>query len=745
MNSTNPSFEELYPLLTLPRIPDLALSSKVVIPKINSIDSTVIDIGISKSIISSYIIKPTPKLIWSFALSPTSIVDCMDVAEASQNNTKLYAIGITNRKKHKLMVLERGDQIQENEQGQNKIKTMELKVSHKIQGVKFFNEGSFILVIFENGNIELIKEENDELINTSKSFNHVSSGLAKEKLVYYEFINDIEISNAIQAGGNKELLLMVFESKDSLHYKLISLNFQTNLFEINSKSNPKVKGDLRFTYNSGHIYQLNLEAQLIESVSIVNFSSVKSISIKSLGAEKGSTVSLCSPSPERLVLSIDNKIHLINFRYESLLDTFESDTSSNKVMVNQVVSVKGNSVRTSRSMICYLNSKAKENNVDLNVININVGLNKLNECLGKSIEKSEKKSFQGLVNLIEDEIETPLTALTNELNEIYLTLSNITRKGDVNQWERILVPYLKNESWDSIKSGLKKTKNNKVYNFQEFDIENDRTVDCNFIQKVLGLIFDINSNGLVQFKSNDFIPEYTLIYLLTNPIFPIEYTNGLLKLLDEANQFTCLRQAVITCPNLSVVELLTQLLNSKYQHDVDESTPGNIFEDLINRIIGEFSVNDITNKFKQLIENQEKRDSGNVINLDNLLNRLLKVKHNNNSWYFIELVIDVGGLFNWSLSTIESLSELIESKVSALVDNSYNLTLTNQALLINAPVDTPRKPSKKKKSKNDIISTHHNSQLESILTINNNTSNRRLLDNPISKKIPNYSIEKLVI
>ena len=70
---SKPELYDQYMITTLPRTPDLELSDKVVVSTIKSIDTSIIDIGVSKSTISSHITKPTPKLLWSYSLNPTTI------------------------------------------------------------------------------------------------------------------------------------------------------------------------------------------------------------------------------------------------------------------------------------------------------------------------------------------------------------------------------------------------------------------------------------------------------------------------------------------------------------------------------------------------------------------------------------------------------------------------------------------------------------------------------------------------
>ena len=238
-------------------------------------------------------------------------------------------------------------------------------------------------------------------------------------------------------------------------------------------------------------------------------------------------------------------------------------------------------------MAVYLNLKNKDNNVYLNVIDINVGMNKLSECLGKSLNK-QKPGFHEIPELFNIQDALPSS---DEIQEVYLYLKDAKEAQDLNKWESILIPYLKNKkTWAEIKSLLRASKKDKVYEFKEFDVDNDRVIDIGFIDSVLQLIF---TEDPLAFANEQFVPEYTLMYLLTNPLFPIRFTLGLIELFSVTGNTTLLRQAINTCPNIPCRDLLDQLVNEENKETL---------LDLINRIIGEFSRKEITNTFKQLIQ-----------------------------------------------------------------------------------------------------------------------------------------------
>ncbi|EGW31206.1 uncharacterized protein SPAPADRAFT_61789 [Spathaspora passalidarum NRRL Y-27907] len=441
-------------------------------------------------------------------------------------------------------------------------------------------------------------------------------------------------------------------------------------------------------------------------------------------------------------------LHLINFKYSALLASFKSSASSShpvpdKVFINQVVQVKGNSQNTNFSMAIYLNLRNKNNNVYLNVIDINVGLNKLNECLGKGLTrpKTELHDLVDLINL--SEIKS--NGITkDEVAEVYQYLKEAKEEQDLNKWESVLIPYLKkkktlealrtiiaNKEWEHLPSS-------KVYRFKEFDVDRDHIVDINFVDAVLALIFTTEGAQL-SYVNEDFVPEYTLMYLLTNPIFPIKYTTGLLQLFNKSQNFTLLRQAINTCANIPSFDLLTQLVNI----NTDKLT----LNDLVNRLIGEFSRQEITQCFKSILETNKQAtqvetegdEEHQPINLIHIINRMLELK-GHNGWFMIEIIIDVAGLFNWTNENINDLNKIITNKIEALTINSYNLTLVNQVVSLTQ--------NKSRASNKKLLQTDQpTNQLDSILTMSNQNNNKKLDETAIeiAQRIPNYSIETLEI
>lgn len=701
---THSRLSDSYPVATLPRVAKVSLEERAVVLPLISPDSLVIDLGISKSIIASYLIKPSPKLVWLYPLSPKTVVDAMDTLVV--DNVKRFAVGIHTGDKAKLLVLTH------NEADPTLAAPIETDLTSQVKEVKF--DDSEITVVYVNGSIERFGLENDKVTKDTKMRMKNSGTLA-----FCEFLT----------WQNQKLVLLIYKSKSMVTYQLVAIT-NNQVYEVETKS-IQTEHDFRWAYNNGYIYQLNETDKCIDKISIAKFDSEKSISVEPL-LQEGASSAIHAPCSDRLVLSSGTTIYIVNFTYGALLDSYvcklsRSHANNDEVVVKRVVPIKS-SGRLGKTVAVYLNLKPKDNNVDVNLISVDLGTNRLTECLGKAIIKPNQDKFAGVMPILTEEFAERSGEAGLELDEVFKTLRQCAEAKDVYKWERVLIPYMKNESWELIKQLISKTKapkTKKEYTFQEMDEETDRVVDVRFIQKVVNLVLRQKEDEQVDFVDADFFPEHTLMYLLTLPVFPVEFTNGLLQLFYALGNFTLLRQAINTCPNLTVRELLIQVNN-----EVDDE----VFVDLINRLCTEFSMGQITTTFKGLVV-----EFPDQINLDNLLVRLFKVPRNKNLLYLIESLVDVGGLFNWNETTVETLNEFIAGKIDALVQNSFNLTLTNQVLMAANP-PKPARGHKKKKKKADADKL---SEVDLLLLMTSHNGLELVQPIEISKKVPAYSVEKL--
>lgn len=315
----------------------------------------------------------------------------------------------------------------------------------------------------------------------------------------------------------------------------------------------------------------------------------------------------------------------------------------------------------------------------------------------------------------------------NEFGAVLDKLRELRSQKLVEKWERVAVPFMKNELWESITKALNKTKKHKTYPYSAFDIDTDRLLDPSFVEQIISIIV-----GGDQFVLDpEFLPEHTVVYLLTHPLFPIKYTHGLTEELAKLGNEDLLKQALITCPNLPIDHLCRQLLDSDT----------GVFAESASRLVAEKSILEITSSFKRVLQEMNSSQG-----LDTVLNRLLEWD-SNKKWILVQAIIDVGGLLNWPASTVDSLESIIARRITSLTTNSYNLTLVGQALLLAQPSKKSKKTKKTAKA-NDIIESNgfQQQQLDSILAMND-LSSKKVKDEALklSQKVPSYSVEKLVL
>lgn len=711
-----PALADPYPLFSLPRVPDLGLAAKLVVPSISSTDESYIDVGISKSLICSYILKPTPKLVWLHPLSPSTIVDSMDVTEV--NDTKIYAIGLSDRRKHKLLIITRPLA------GEEEPFLLEVKVEHKIAAVKFAEDGKHIYVVHSNGLLHLYNLHDGELEH--KEISSLSGSLLanpeKDALLFHAFITDEDAKKT-----KKRHFLLTVERNSSTAttaYKMISLELEKT-FEV-KRDDEASNSNLLLEYQGGFLYRFDIEKKEISSIPVFStgLSPAKTVSVKALFENDEATdlYSFKIPSLDRLVIARNNRIHLYNFKFEALLDTYET---SDQVYLNRTVCVRGSTPANSSTFVVYTAWNQKLNETSLSLVNVNVGQNKLNECLGKSLNKGHQSAvIRGIPDVLKENFGVQEQSDASFLADVYAQLKGFTEEGNMKEWNNLFLSVLRN------KTELKRSE-------KPFNVDTDRSVDVSFINAVLALVFTVEDEK-IAFKNPKFIPDRSLIYLLTHPLYPYEYTRGLLTLLNTYEKARLLRQAIISCLTISMKELLSQLISLSDVEDVSDYSL-EILTDIVFRLVHEYSVPEITSHLRRMVTDETEASAA---KLESILKVLLQID-NNDSWALVQSVIDIGGLFNWSIETIDMLNARIDSKVEALMANNYNLTLTNQALLNN-----PLAPIKKR---HDIVDAREEQQMQLSLMLKLNSGSRKKGKKTesggiqISKKIPSYSIEKLIL
>lgn len=734
----NPGLSESFSLVELPRIAGVSVDQRVVVPHSQKDlifeETDFIHLGMSKLLISSYVLKPSPKLVWSFPLSSGTIVDSMDVKGDH------YVVGLSERKKHFVKIIKK--------LGNEDSITADFKVAAAAVGTMISSDSS-IFVLLKNGSVSHLEyQESDESENHQISLSSASSLnslpalslSSKHNVIYHTFITE-------HAFHHKCSLLFYITRLDDLDlYTCILLGIDgSKTFEIYNITfeRPGLHKCL-FTYSDGTLYTFDKSAKLVSSSSLMKPQTVlKKIHLKALfkGGDPDK-FGFFAPSPDRLLFSSASKLFLVNFKYESLLDQFEHDPNI-KLHLNFALPTKGTSSKNSSTYALYLGFNEKRKTSKLNYIQVEVGNNTLRESLGKSLSLLSQKETEWITypDLASRNLSIESSKLSAGLKASFESLQE--KLSDASIFNKAVIEFFKSEEF----------KDTKAYTHSI----TDRLVDTAFIKSLLALIFTIDEKeSTVQIKNESFVPEAAVGYLLSHPLYPAEYANGLLLLLSQLNEAELLKTAIEKCPALSIDDLTHELNNlteltdelGKASEDAGLAQLILVFlNSTIERLVSDFSLKQIT---KKLLEILTVEYEGYSTKLERMLSIFINI-NTASSWDMVQAVIDAGGLFNWSIPVIERLGQVIDSRVDALSANSYNLTLTNQALL----VDNSKKQNKKKATtvKKAVVDNIHEigtqkEKLDALLTMRNGATNRKLrVDEGIelAKRIPAYSREKLVL
>lgn len=730
-----PRLSDLFSLLELPRISDVPTHQRVVLPhsqkNLSFQETNFIHLGISKLIISSYVLKPTPKLVWSFPLSSSTVVDSMDVKD------DLYVVGLSERKKHSIKVIKKV--------GSEESSTAEYPIESPAVGIITGSDSS-VYVLLKNGSVEHLQyneaqadAEDPTQISLAKASNLTSLPALPRSythnVIYHTFISD----HAFQHKSSLLFYITRLNRLNSYTCRLVGLD-GVKTFEIYSITfERKDLHKCLFTYSDGVVYTFNKDDRVISSASLMKPQKIIKLValLLYLGKIQDEDVGFFAPAPERLLISALSKLYLINFKYESLLDKFQHDPHI-KLYFNFALPTKGESALSSSTYALYLGYNEKRKASKLNYIQVEVGQNTLRECLGKSLHQ-KNLNLKVYPALLAKDLPHAVKKGTFELNEFYDLLKT---KTDPAEFSEAVIRFFKQED----------VKDNATYSHTI----TDKVIDSVYLERILGLIFKVDeSNKTVQIQNESFIPEVAVTYLLSHPLYPTKYANGLLLLFSQLNEPELLKTAIEKCPALSIDDLTNELNNlTELADELDKDSENANLAQLIllflratiDRLVSNFSLPQIT---KKLLEILTAEYDGFSKKLERMLGVFINI-NTTSAWDLVQAVIDAGGLFNWSIPVIEKLGLVIDAKVEALSANSYNLTLVNQAL----QADNNKKQNKKKPAnKAPVVDKIHEigtqkQELDALLTMSNGTTNQKLrVDEGIelAKRIPAYSREKLIL
>lgn len=564
-----------------------------------------ISIGISGSSISQYLINPTPKLIFNLPIPSTNVVTACAAVEVS-NDTEAWCYCLESGKTSELnFICKPITQDATTSSNAEVMSHLKFKLDSRASNIKIYPGSKRILVVLKNGLIQTF-DFDLKLQNTTN--------------ISYDMVRLAQFFEADENEGNQFLFVLCELKNKKLCYKLYQVSENALCKELNSIIVENFSFEnAKMCYQFGKLYILRNSNELF-TYQLPHFQLQNKIKLPFM--TQSSTATIKPVSSNRVLITSDNKIHLVDLLHNALL--FEKELKNVKTIQLLSTAVISNNTSGNRKTIALgVSTKSAPNATSsLDVIAIDVGTGTLKDSIGKGFLIEEKPKLLKLFDDDNDEDEPEIAHL--DFNSILKSLATTKNL----------------ESFDLVffkKLNLKK----------EYYTDFDRFLnDTQFLTDVLELIFK-------KFQKD--FPK-TLTYLLTHPLFPEQIANGLLERLQDNPRL--FKQAIVTCPNLPLEDLLSQLF---------DITNSELCLDLSLRILQDYTSESI----KSAIKKVEK------MNISSFLDVLLNSEDSESQaqlikpqiFLLLSLIIDAIGLFALDDATLNRLTVFVGQHVTSVEKN----------------------------------------------------------------------------
>lgn len=616
-----PSIFQPFRLSVLPRIGALSnyevQSDYLRVSSDISPNSNKITIGISESAISQYILNPTPKLLSNISIPSTNVVSACNVANLNDDK-EVWCYSVKSGKSYFLNASIKSvdtETVLDTDASEN-AENFKIKMDSRVMGIEIIADYKTIVIVLENGLIQYYDFHLQKLSSLDISYDNV-------KVVNYFSEN------------NQHFLFVLCEfEKNKVCFKLFELLYhdgkrQTPIQELSTTILENFNlGQCKLCYQSGILYQL--EGSTVKTYALPQCRLIQTIHVPMISDPNSQKVSLAPISTNRILLTVDNQVYLLDLAHSSVLSK-RTLTHAKTFQLLRSAPIKvspslGGSEYATRTLAIGVTTKNGNNPTSaLEVINIDVGTGTLKDSLGKSFQSVSDPKTHNLKPLFSDDESD---AGDNADSDEVVTFA----------YEDIFKELFKNNKniskFDSTFA--------KRLNIQE-DYYTDRErfiCDQEFLSKVVHLIFE------------SFDQEYpkALTFLLTHPLFPADCTRGLLERFK--NHPRLFKQAIVTCPNLPLDDLLSELFSINN---------GELCLDISLRILQDYTTDMIKSEIKKL-------DKVNVHNFVNFMispkdEELIQNKNTNQLFQLLSLVIDAIGLFALDGALLQRLSDYIDEQV----------------------------------------------------------------------------------
>ncbi|KAF0268172.1 hypothetical protein FOG48_02726 [Hanseniaspora uvarum] len=682
---------------TLPKIAQLnnPLNQYALLPTShndsNNKTSDYINIGISGSSISQYIINPSPKLIFNYSIS--SIVNITNLDTFVYKNTKeededielwVYSTNLSNNKNNLLNFFIRSKNLM-NESNSNIISKSTLSLDDDVVvDLRIINK-NHILVVLHTGKVRLYKiyphrkvEDKEEvlfkLINEydSKYDNMNYTQIYQKNNKYYIFALLKISNNDTDIAGCLKLLEVSAENKIIENQSVIidNINLNNSKYQqfFNHFTNEYVQLDLQNKSLKISVLSNDLILKLSEQIDLSSFitadTNLKTISIQSI-------------AKNRIILNTDNEVYLLDLVHKSLLSS--RTISNNSIKTFQLLKnwyVENDEFfNDNNTLILGVSTKPSSKVSYLELMNVNVGEGNLKESLGKSFlisnEENKKDKKWGLIYKNVNNANAELN-----LDEIFNQLSELIKNTDSTKFDNAFFKLLKLDS-------------NKGY----YDENSDRFLNSQHF------ITEMNTLLLNNYINKEIVNE-SFIYLLTHPLY--QYTENLLSKLQF--DFRLYKQCILTCPFIPIEDLMSDLFQI------------NNIELLFNltcRIFNDYNKAEIKQSIKKLNKFNVKNFIEFIINYSNYNIEKFNIKESMPKMIeFLNLIIDSIGYFQLDLITLKKMNKFIVKNIKIIKSNNeiLNLVIENKTYGNNGGINynlTKKKNQKSIKEKNMKLSVEY--------------------------------------
>ncbi|SCU80011.1 LADA_0B04544g1_1 [Lachancea dasiensis] len=603
-----PTISQPFRLASLPKISSLnnyaSQANLLQVADTLAPSANYINVGISGSAISQYITNPTPKLVYNLPIPSTNIVKAFDQADSGNNEVLCYALQAN--KTFSLHCLEKpickapvadsnfGDTF-----ASNKLSLAEEPISVKVLGVQ-----KCIVLVLRSGLVQLY--------DFSLTLQHSFDISYKDVQFVQHFTNE---------SGQSFVFILSDIKGGKVSFKLLEIDQVQSPPVVKELSSVILEDfpikDSQIFYQFGKIYRLHNSK--IDVYTLPYFQHSHTISLPFLSPK--SETSFKPISQNRALLTADNKLYLLDLLHQAVLSSRELTHIKTFQLLCTAV-VPGNLTANNETLAIGVSTKHGSNPTSaLDIVNIDVGTGTLKDSMGRgfSVPVSTHNHLQSV-------LEDYSAPETKEFNYDQILKELKKAKGSIQKFDTLFFQKLK------IK--------------REHYTDSDRFInDREFLQDVTALIFQ-------NFESD--YPK-ALPYLLTHPLFPKPQTQDiLLKLKAHPRLF---KQAIVTCPNLSLDELLQELFTVMN----DE-----LCLDLSLRILQDFTKDTI----KDAIKRKSKLEVNNFVNF--VMNDSIdedRIKNKPRLFQLLSLVLDSVGLLSLTDDTLAKICDYINLQLHTVKQN----------------------------------------------------------------------------